>query len=80
LFYTCATASQMELSLTLAAGAALLALTLLAAWKGARPPDLRRGPRLIPYRFIMLLGAAGLIVILVHLVNLMGVSTGPDRF
>ncbi|WP_300575681.1 hypothetical protein [Phenylobacterium sp.] len=76
----CATASQMELSLTLAAGAALLALTLFAGWKGAQPPDFRRGPRLIPYRFIMLLGAAGLIVILVHLVNLMGVSTGPDRF
>jgi hypothetical protein len=76
----CATASQMELSLTLAAGAVLLALTLFAGWKGARPPDLRRGPRLVPYRFVMLLGAAGLIVILVHLVNLMGVSTGPDRF
>jgi hypothetical protein len=70
----------MELSLTLAAGAVLLALTLFAGWKGARPPDLRRGPRLVPYRFVMLLGAAGLIVILVHLVNLMGVSTGPDRF
>ena len=80
MFGACATASQMELSLTLAAGAVLLALTLFAGWKGARPPDLRRGPRLIPYRFIMLLGAAGLIVILVHLVNLMGVSTGPDRF
>jgi len=70
----------MELSLTLAAGAVLLALTLFAGWKGARPPDLRRGPRLVPYRFVMLLGAAGLIVVLVHLVNLMGVSTGPDRF
>ena len=80
MFGACATASQMELSLTLAAGAVLLALTLFAGWKGARPPDLRRGPRLVPYRFVMLLGAAGLIVILVHLVNLMGVSTGPDRF
>ena len=66
----------MSLTLTLGLGAVLLALTLLAAWRGARPPDLRRGPRLIPYRFLMLMGAAGLIVILVHLVNLMGVTTG----
>lgn len=66
----------MELTQTLTIGGVLLAVTLLAAWRGARPPDLRRGPRLIPYRFIMLLGATGLLVILVHLVNLMGVSTG----
>ncbi|HMP61532.1 hypothetical protein [Phenylobacterium sp.] len=66
----------MSLTLTLGLGAVLLALTLFAAWRGARPPDLRRGPRLIPYRFLMLMGAAGLIVILVHLVNLMGVTTG----
>ncbi|MDP1875074.1 hypothetical protein [Phenylobacterium sp.] len=70
----------MELSLTLALGAALLAVTVFSGWMGARPPDFRRGPRLLPYRFIMLMGAAGLIMVLVHLVNLMGVSTGPTRF
>jgi len=70
----------MELTLTLALGAGQLALTVFCGWMGARPPDFTRGPRLVPYRFIMLMGAAGLIVVLVHLVNLMGVSTGPTRF
>ena len=66
----------MDLTITLSLGGALLAVTFLAGWMGARPPDLRRGPRMIPYRFVMLLGAAGLVVVLVHLVNLMGVTTG----
>lgn len=70
----------MELSVTLALGAGLLALTVFCGWMGARPPDFKRGPRLVPYRFIMLLGAAGLLVVLVHLLNLMGVSTGPTDF
>ncbi|MFP5449488.1 MAG: hypothetical protein ACLGHU_12155 [Alphaproteobacteria bacterium] len=70
----------MELSVTLALGAGLLALTVFCGWMGARPPDFKRGPRLVPYRFIMLLGAAGLLVVLVHLLNLMGVSTGPTGF
>lgn len=70
----------MDLTVTLALGGALLALTVFSGWMGARPPDFRRGPRLIPYRFLMLMGAAGLIVVVVHLVNLMGVPTGPTRF
>ncbi|OYW93358.1 MAG: hypothetical protein B7Z13_07535 [Caulobacterales bacterium 32-67-6] len=70
----------MELSVTLALGAGLLVLTVFCGWMGARPPDFKRGPRLVPYRFIMLLGAAGLLVVLVHLLNLMGVSTGPTGF
>ncbi|MCG9914847.1 MAG: hypothetical protein MH112_00610 [Phenylobacterium sp.] len=70
----------MDLSVTLALGAALLAVTVFSGWMGARPPDLRRGPRMLPYRFIMLMAAACLIVVLVHLVNMMGVVTGPRRF
>ena len=70
----------MDLSVTLALGAALLAVTVFSGWMGARPPDLRRGPRMVPYRFIMLMAAACLIVVLVHLVNMMGVVTGPRRY
>lgn len=70
----------MDLSVTLALGAALLAVTVFSGWMGARPPDLRRGPRMVPYRFIMLMAAACLIVVLVHLVNMLGVVTGPRRY
>ena len=70
--------SRMSLIPTLALIAALAAVAVFAGWRGARPPDLRRGPRLAPWRFIMLLAAAALLVMIVHLVNLMGVTTGRD--
>ncbi|MET0273895.1 MAG: hypothetical protein ABW360_12985 [Phenylobacterium sp.] len=66
----------MSLSLTLILTVAFLALALFAGWRGARPPNPHKGPRLAPWRFIMLMSAAGVIVMLVHLVNLMGVTTG----
>ncbi|ACG79180.1 conserved hypothetical protein [Phenylobacterium zucineum HLK1] len=62
--------------MTLAAAAGLAALGLFAGWRGARPPDPHRGPRMIPWRFLMLLAAAGAILMLVHAVNLMGFTTG----
>ena len=72
----CATASPMGLTLTLELAAACLALTLFAGWRGARPPDPRRGPRLMPWRFLMTLAACGVLILAVHLVNLLGVTTG----
>ena len=66
----------MELDLTLAALAAAVALAALFGWLGARPPDPTRGPRMAPWRFLMVLCAAGVLLALVHLVNLLGVTTG----
>jgi hypothetical protein len=66
----------MSLTLTLALTGAFLALAVFAGWRGARPPNPHKGPRLAPWRFIMLLAAAGVLVMIVHLVNLMGVTTG----
>ncbi len=68
--------SQMSLSLTLALTAALLGLAAFAAWRGARAPNPHRGPRMIPWRLIMLLAAAGAILMIVHLANLGGMTTG----
>jgi hypothetical protein len=62
------------ITLTLAASAAVL--TGLFGWLGARPPDLARGPRLVPWRLLMVLSAVGLILMLVHMANLAGVATG----
>lgn len=66
----------MDLALTLAALAGLLALGVFAGWRGAQPPNLLKGPRMIPWRLIMVTSAAMALLVLVHLVNLMGVSTG----
>lgn len=66
----------MSLNLTLILFAAFAALAVFAGWRGARPLDFARGPRMIPWRFIMLLATAAALPFLVHLVNLMGVRTG----
>jgi len=66
----------LSLPLTLGLLALTLGLTAFFGWRGARPPDIQRGPRMAPWRFLMLLGAAGALLLLVHLLNLMGVETG----
>ncbi len=64
------------LTLGLAIGAA--ALGVLFGWLGARPPNLVGGPRMIPYRFLMLLCAVAVLMMLVHLANLAGITTGTQ--
>jgi phosphoglycerol transferase MdoB-like AlkP superfamily enzyme len=53
-----------------------LGLTAFCGWRGARAPDLRKGPRLAPWRLLMVTFAAVAMLLLVHLVNLLGVTTG----
>lgn len=67
----CDTASQMDLTLTLEVAAAFLAVAVFAGWRGARPPNPHKGPRLAPWRFIMLLSAAILMFVLGHAVHLL---------
>jgi hypothetical protein len=66
----------MTLTVTLAGAAAALALAVLCGWLGARPPDPKRGPRLVPWRMLMLVSAAGVLALLVHAVNLLRVKDG----
>ena len=65
-----------SIPVTLASAAVGLALVVLFGWRGAQPPNPHRGPRLVPYRFLMILAAAWVLLMLVHLVNLLGVPTG----
>jgi hypothetical protein len=67
----CDTASQMEMIQTLSLAGVLLALAVLAGWLGSRPPNPHRGPRLAPWRFIMLMCAASLTFVLGHAVRLL---------
>jgi len=64
----------MDLRATLAVAAALLALGLFAGWRGARPPNPHKGPRMIPWRFIMVLAAAGLMIALAQAASLAGLG------
>ena len=65
---------DMIVTIAVAAGAALLAA--LFGWLGARKPDPARGPRLAPYRFLMVASAAIVLMMVVHLANLAGFHTG----
>lgn len=62
----------MNLKITLALGALLVAIGVASGWMGARPPNPHRGPRLLPYRFIMVLCGALLIYLAAHLLALFG--------
>lgn len=67
----------MDLTATLILTAALIGAGAFAGWRAARPPDLVKGPRMAPWRAIMMISAAGVLVALVHLANLLGLKT-PD--
>ncbi|MBV8593833.1 MAG: hypothetical protein JOZ27_06000 [Caulobacteraceae bacterium] len=60
----------MSLDLTAALGALFLVLTILFGWRGARPSRPLAAPRLVPWRFLMLLAFAIAIGLGVHLVSL----------
>jgi hypothetical protein len=62
---------SMTLTLSLLAGALIVAV--LAGWRGAQPSNFLR-PRLIPWRFIMLLAGALVFLLLIHLGALLGLT------
>lgn len=66
----------MSMIPTLGLIASAVALAAFAGWRGARPWDPRRGVRMIPWRFIMVLAGAAVLLLVVHLGALLGV---PQR-
>lgn len=62
----------MSLTVTLALLAAALALTVFAGWRGARPSQPHLGVRMVPWRFVMILAGAVVVVLLVHIATLLG--------
>lgn len=62
----------MSMTLTLSLLAALAAMALFAGWRGSLPPNLVKGPRMIPWRAIMVVSAAGVAMVGVHLATLLG--------
>lgn len=71
----------MDLTATLTAAIVFLALAIVCGWLGARPIDVLKGPRMVPWRPLMMVCVVGLMLMLVHLFNLLGVQTGnPQRY
>ena len=71
----------MDLSLphTVILLAASAVLTVFFGWMGSRPTDPNKGPRMVPWRFLMLLGFTVALLMLVHVLNLVGFTTGQSQ-
>jgi hypothetical protein len=61
----------MTLPLTLGCAGAALTLTVLFGALGARRPRPLAPPRLVPWRFMMILAFVGVVAMLVHAVALL---------
>lgn len=65
----------MTLVTTIVVLALSVGLYAFGSWRAARPAD-PLNPRLIPWRPVILTAGVVAILMLVHLVNLLGVTTG----
>ena len=70
----------MDLSTTLAIAVAALLLTVFCGWRGARPINVLKGPRLMPWRPLMVAGAVVTLLLAAHILNLLGMKTGDPRY
>ncbi len=63
----------MSMTMTLSLLAATLIVGGFAGWRGARPSDFLK-PRMVPWRFIMLLAGAFAFLLMIHVGTLLGVT------
>ena len=70
----------MDLITTTVAALVALALTVLCGWRGARPINVLKGPRMMPWRVLMLGGAVVTLLLPAHTLNLLGGETGGPRY
>lgn len=66
----------MNLPVTSALLAFFLVFGAFCGWRGSLPSQPLKGVRMVPWRPLMVACAAGALLMLVHLANLMGVQTG----
>ena len=55
------------------------ALLVFCGYMGQRPMNPKRGPRMLPWRFFMLLLTVVVMLLIVHVLNLLGFSTGQQQ-
>ena len=66
----------MSPPVTLALLTLFAALAAFCRWRGARPLDISKGPRMVPWAALMLICIVACVLMVVHLLNLYGVVTG----
>ena len=70
----------MDLQLTLIILAISVVVAVVSGWRGALPPNIKKGPRMMPWRFLMLLCASLVMLLLIHLIALMGGGSVPRPY
>lgn len=66
----------MDLPVTITTLVVLLILATVCGWRGARPANILKGPRMMPWRPLMMICVVAAMLLLVHLLNLLGLETG----
>lgn len=69
---------MLDLILTISGLVAFLVLGVVANWRAGLPWNDAK-PRILPWRFILVLSGFCFFVLVVHLVNLAGIETGPEN-
>ena len=64
----------MSMTVTLALIAAFLAAGVFCGWRGSLPPTFKNGPRMIPWRPLMVVNALIVVVLMAHVGGLLGVG------
>ena len=49
----------MDIRTALSVAGMCAMVSVFAGWRGARPPNPMKGPRMVPWRFVMVLAATG---------------------
>lgn len=66
----------MTIQITLSLLIGFIGAGVFCGWRGAQPSQPAKGVRMMPWRPLMVICAAGALLMLVHLANLMGIKTG----
>ena len=72
---------RMELTLPLTVILTIVCglFTALFGYLGTRPMNPHKGPRMVPWTFLMLLTFTATLFLIVHLLNLLGIQTKPPE-
>ncbi|CAN5268870.1 hypothetical protein BH10PSE3_BH10PSE3_25410 [soil metagenome] len=70
----------MDLSTTLVLAVVALLSAVFCGWRGARPINVLKGPRMMPWRPLMVASAVVTLLLAAHILNLLGMKTGDPRY
>jgi len=70
----------MDLPATIVVAVVALLFAVFCGWRGARPINVLKGPRLMPWRPLMMVSAVVLLLMAAHILNLLGMKTGDPRY